>query len=240
MPKFFIEDISGENFMITGENARHMAKSLRMRPGEIITVSDGRGTDYGCEIAEVSDTAVQVKVLYSQPSDVEASVKVTLYQGLPKGDKMDYIVQKAVELGVSKIVPVLTERSVSRPDAKSAAKKQERWQKIAVEAAKQSGRGVIPTVESVTMFRNVGRENTEQLKILFYEGGGASMQEILADYPDEIAIFIGPEGGWDKSEVAALESAGAKTATLGPRILRTETAPIAALSVVMFLTGNLG
>lgn len=190
MPKFFIEDISGENFMITGENARHMAKSLRMRPGEIITVSDGRGTDYGCEIAEVSDTAVQVKVLYSQPSDVEASVKVTLYQGLPKGDKMDYIVQKAVELGVSKIVPVLTERSVSRPDAKSAAKKQERWQKIAVEAAKQSGRGVIPTVESVTMFRNVGRENTEQLKILFYEGGGASMQEILADYPDEIAIFI--------------------------------------------------
>ncbi len=240
MPRFFVEDICGEDFIITGENARHMAKSLRMRAGEMITVSDGRGMDYGCEITEVKDTGVHVKILYHQPSNVEASIKVTLYQGLPKGDKMDYIVQKAVELGVCKIVPVLTERSVSRPDARSAAKKQERWQKIAGEAAKQSGRGKIPVVESVIPFNKIKWEDCEPLKVLFYEGGGVPMQNAMENYPDQIGLFIGPEGGWEKSEVTVLESAGAKIATLGPRILRTETAPLAALSVIMFLTGNLG
>lgn len=240
MPRFFIENICGDKFVITGEDARHMTKSLRMRAGEIITVSDGQGMDYGCEITGMDEIGVHVKVLYSQPSNVEANVKVTLYQGLPKGDKMDLIVQKAVELGVYKIAPVLTERSVSRPDGKSAAKKRERWQKIAEEAAKQSGRGLIPVVENIKTFDEITWDNCEPLKILFYEGGGAPMQAILKNYPEQIALLIGPEGGWDKNEVEVLESAGARTATLGPRILRTETAPLAALSVVMFVTGNLG
>lgn len=240
MPRFFIENICGDNFVIAGEDARHMTKSLRMRAGEHITVSDGQGMDYGCEITGIDEIGVHVKVLYSQPSNVEANVKVTLYQGLPKGDKMDLIVQKAVELGVYKIVPVLTERSVSRPDGKSAAKKRERWQKIAEEAAKQSGRGLVPVVENIKTFHEIIWENCEPLKILFYEGGGAPMQAILKNYPEQIALLIGPEGGWDKNEVGVLELVGAKTATLGPRILRTETAPLAALSVVMFVTGNLG
>lgn len=239
MPRFFVPHAGGEAFEILGEDARHIIKSLRMHAGEIITVSDGSGTDFGCSITGFAENSVSVKVLYSQPSQVEPNIGVTLYQGLPKGDKMDLIVQKTVELGIARIVPVLTARCVSRPDNKSAAKKQERWQKIAEEAAKQSGRGIIPQVAAVTGFAEAVRmQGGKARKIVFYEGGGEPLKSALEPQCEELALFIGPEGGWEKEEIQKLEEAGCKKATLGPRILRTETAPIAALSAIMFETGN--
>lgn len=239
MPRFFMPQAGGDAFEIRGEDARHIIKSLRMHVGDIITVSNGSGTDFGCGITAFAENSVSVKVLYSQPSQVEPDVKVTLYQGLPKGDKMDLIVQKTVELGIMRIVPVMTARCVSRPDGKSAAKKQERWQKIAEEAAKQSGRGIIPKIEPLTPFADALNARGEEVRrIVFYEGGGEPLRTALAPCCSELALFIGPEGGWEPSEIQRLEDAGCRKATLGPRILRTETAPIAALSAIMFATGN--
>ena len=146
MPRFFVPPFSGEETAVTGEDGRHIARSLRMKVGEPLTLCDGLGTDYHCEITGFAGDEVFVRVVERAPSRSEPSVKVTVYQGLPKGDKMDAIVQKAVELGAWEIVPVLMRRSVSRPDAKAAVKKAARWQKIAEEAAKQSGRGILPQV----------------------------------------------------------------------------------------------
>ena len=241
MPRFFSDQIHPGCIALTlgGEDAKHISRSLRMKPGEIITVSDGAGTDYGCEITQIDRDAVALKILYSHESGVEPSVHVTLYQGVPKGDKMEELIQKCVELGISKVVPVLTRRSVSRPEEKSAAKKRERYAKIALEAAKQCGRGVIPEVAPMTAFRQAVNESREDIKILFYEGGGAPLTSLVAPNAKSIAIFIGPEGGFEKEEVDFLIENGGVNATLGKRILRTQTAPVAALSAIMLLTGNL-
>jgi len=159
---------------------------------------------------------------------------------LPKGDKMEYIIQKSVELGVTKIVPVISARCISRPDEKSLNKKQIRWQKIAKEAAQQSRRGIIPTVEKAISFKQavaeLESENTGN--IIFYECGGKSVKELLTDTPENINIFIGSEGGFEPQEVELIEQKGGHSATLGKRILRAETAPLAALSIIMFQTGN--
>ncbi|MEE0806185.1 MAG: RsmE family RNA methyltransferase, partial [Acutalibacteraceae bacterium] len=152
--------------------------------------------------------------------------------------KLELVTQKATELGVSQICPVLTARSVSRPDAKAAAKKQERLQRIALEAAKQSGRGAVPAVAALTDFRTAV-QNAKGAKILFYEGGGAPLSACLPAGESEVSVFIGPEGGFDAEEVEFARAHGAVTATLGPRILRTETAPLAALAILMFMTGNM-
>ena len=157
---------------------------------------------------------------------------------MPKADKLELITQKAVELGVTKIVPVLTSRSVSRPDAKSVSKKQERLQRIALEAAKQSGRGIIPEIGKMTDLESALRTAPGK-KILFYEGGGEALGALISPDEAEVSVFIGPEGGFDAAEVQLAKQYGAAPATLGPRILRTETAPLAALSVLMYITGNM-
>ena len=241
MPRFFVEPFDGENIVLYGENAKHISKSLRMKVGDIVTLSDSSGTDYGCAITAIDKSTVSLKVLYSSPSEVEPTVNVTLYQGVPKGDKMEEIIQKCVEIGVTKIVPVLTSRSVSRPDEKSALKKNARYQKIALEAAKQSGRGIIPQVMPMITFDKAIIDSDEELKILFYEGGGKPLNQIIdaSKGAKNIAIFIGPEGGFEKSEVEKITEKGAVSATLGKRILRTQTAPVTALSCIMLLTGNL-
>ena len=154
------------------------------------------------------------------------------------GDKLELITQKAVELGVTKIVPVLTSRSVSRPDAKSVSKKQERLQRIALEAAKQSGRGIIPEIGKMTDLESA-LKTAPGKKILFYEGGGEALGALVSPDEAEVSVFIGPEGGFDAAEVQLAKQYGATPATLGPRILRTETAPLAALSVLMYITGNM-
>lgn len=241
MPRFFVDQVEGDFVLLEGETARHISRSLRMKVGDILTLSDGKNTDYGCSIAEIDNETVRLQVLYSGPSDLEPSLYVTLYQGVPKGDKLDDIIQKCVELGVSRIVPTMTGRCVSRPDAKSAKKKQERWQKIALEAAKQCGRGIIPEVTPIQPFSQAVSDCEATLKLLFYEGGGASLRTLEPKLAGEstAAIFIGPEGGFEKEEVRLAKEAGALPMTLGKRILRTQTAPVAALAALMLQSGNL-
>lgn len=242
MPRFFV-DIPcevGKPAAITGDDARHIAKSLRMKPGDSLELCDGQGMDYRCVIDSLQENAVELQVLSCCPNHTEPHTFVTLIQSLPKADKMDFVMQKAVEMGVSQIVPMLSARCVSRPDAKSAAKKRERWQKIAIEAAKQCGRGILPEVAPITDFRQAVQDASARGEILFfYEGGGAPLRELISAQTQHLSIFIGPEGGFAPEEVEFARCLGAKTVTLGPRILRTETAPIAALAAVMLLTHNL-
>ncbi len=245
MPRFFIENASGDTMTITGQDAAHITRSLRMKEGDSLTVCGGQGLDFHCVIASMTDSEVLLRVEETVPTDSEPSVRLTLYQGLPKGDKLELIIEKTVELGVTAIVPVLMQRSVSRPDAKSAAKKQERWQKIALSAAKQCGRGVIPPVEPMITFRQMlPRLREHQAVLFFYECGGLPLPEALGGIVQkgltDVAVVIGPEGGFDLAEAQALQESGALTATLGKRILRTETAPIAAAAAIMYATGNMG
>ncbi len=241
MPRFFVEAAAEDYISITGDDAHHISRSLRMRVGEELTVCDGTGADCRCVIDIISDGRIDLRVLEKTENSSEPSVRVTLYQGYPKGDKLETIIEKSVELGVYEIVPVLTERSVARPDAKSAAKKQERWQRRALEAAKQCGRGIIPQVSALTDFSDMPEcMKRHQLNIFCYELGGEPLGRLLSsgEY-DDISIFIGPEGGISAQEAQMLTAAGCRAATLGSRILRCETAPIAALASIMTLTGNM-
>ncbi|ARP51044.1 MULTISPECIES: 16S rRNA (uracil(1498)-N(3))-methyltransferase [Caproicibacterium] len=238
MPRFFISPLTGTQATLTGEDARHISRSLRMHPGEALTLCDGMGHDYQGEITEVTPDIVSVHILSAANNQTEPSVHVTLYQGIPKSTKMDFIVQKAVELGVFRVVPTLTSRCVSRPDGKTSAKKVQRWQKIACEAAKQSGRGILPEVAPCISLQQAVCTAPGKC-LLFYEGGGVSLTDAVNRVDSEISIFIGPEGGFSTEEVRLVQDAGGQAATLGPRILRTETAPLAALTAVMLLTGNM-
>ena len=240
MAWFFSDnEIGSENFIITGENARHISKSLRMKPGEALTLVTPEKEQLECVITAVNSDSVEVDITSRKPCENEPDVQITLYQALPKGDKMEYIVQKCVELGISRIVPVISARCISRPDEKSLAKKQARWQKIAKEAAQQSRRGIIPKVDAAVSFKEAAKlcAQNEQ-NIIFYELGGESVKTLIKNKPESIGIFIGSEGGFEQAEVDLAAQSGAKAATLGKRILRAETAPLAALSVIMYETGN--
>ena len=238
-PRFFAHT-DGDTAVITGDDARHIGTVLRMKAGELAVLCDGEGEDCLCRISAVSKELVELEVLDRQRNEAEPDVFVTLYQCVPKGDKMDFIVQKAVELGVSKIIPVLSKRCVSRPDEKSFAKKIQRWQKIAEEAAKQCGRGKIPEIGEQKEFRTAVTEYSQSKRgILFYECGGAPLSEIVDGSVRDIGVFVGSEGGFEAEEAAFAQEKGIIAATLGKRILRCETAPLAALAVLMNLTGNM-
>lgn len=241
MPRFFTQDITQTEGCITGEDAKHIAKVLRMKVGDGLTVCDTKGYDYACMIEEIGAGEVRLKVLSVAPSQTEPSVQVHLYQAMPKADKLETIVQKAVELGAASITPVMTRRCVSRPDAKSMDKKLVRYNRIALEAAKQCGRGMVPPVRPLLELPQA----LEQMKktgcpILFYENATAPAKHILAKSgASEIAVLIGAEGGFDEDEVALAKEHGCHVLSLGKRILRCETAPLAALTVIMYETGNL-
>lgn len=239
MQKLFIDYTPENEIILDGEQARHIAKSLRMKVGDMLTVTDGEGGDFGCSIEEITKDTVRLKVCYRQAADSEPSCAVTLYQGVPKGSKLEDVIQKCTELGITRIVPVLTRRCVSRPDEKSAAKKNIRYGKIALEAAQQSGRGIVPEIAPQRSLKQAIAEDNSELKIVFYEGGGEPLKSIIPESAKSVSIYIGPEGGFEESEIAALEDAGAVRATLGKRILRTQTAPVAALTSIMLLTGNM-
>ena len=240
MPRFFIDYVPSGQTAISDADGKHIARSLRMKIGEPLTLCDGKGMDYACEIESINGDEVMVRVLSSCLSISEPTVHVTVYQGLPKADKMDSIVQKSVETGAVAIVPVMTSRCVSKPDEKSIHKKTERWQKIAEEAAKQSGRGIIPQVLPLISLKQAAQQAAKSSSvILFYEGGGESLSKLITSESKEIAVFIGPEGGFEPDEVELITKLGGKTATLGTRILRTETAPIAALAAIMLASGNM-
>lgn len=239
MAWFFSENVTSPNHIITGEDAQHIIKSLRMKAGEELSICDGSKIQHDCIIEDFSGGTVEVRVKASYPCKNEPQTKVTLYQALAKGDKMDFIIQKSVELGVSEIVPILTARCVSRPDEKSMKKKLERWNKIALQAAMQSRRGIIPMVKPVIKLSEAA-EKAGKSAIVCYELGGKPLGELVESRQSEVSLFIGSEGGFEKSEVELILNKGGSAATLGNRILRAETAPLAALSVIMYLTGNLG
>ena len=209
-----------------------------MRPGEALTLCDGKGTDFEGVLETVTDRQVTVRITASRPSQAEPTLAVTLYQGLPKGDKMDWIVQKAVELGVTAVVPVATRRSVARLEGK-ADKKQERWQRIAAEAAGQCGRGMLPSVERPLSWSQALSCLSGEPALVFYEGGGRPLRELVTPSTRRLSVFVGPEGGFDPEEIDAIRRQGGGVATLGPRILRCETAPLAALTLLMHLSGNM-
>ncbi|MBR2406840.1 MAG: 16S rRNA (uracil(1498)-N(3))-methyltransferase [Clostridia bacterium] len=239
MSRFFVAPFSGDTAVLTGQEAHHVARVLRMRVGEELMLCDGVGTDYACRILSVADGEVTAQVLYRRPTESEPTTAVTLYQGLPKSEKMDLIVQKCVEIGITRIVPVAMARSIVKLNAAEGAKKRDRWQKIAASAAEQSGRGIVPEVGEPISFKQllgaVANENT----VTFYEGGGAPLAVLVTKDTRQLSMVIGPEGGFDKEEIERLREAGARIATLGPRILRCETAPLVALSVIMQLTENM-
>lgn len=240
MPRFFVETSTLTRGILTGEDARHISRSLRMKVGEGLCLCDGKAVEYRCVITAVLPGEVYFDVREQSKSISEPSVSVTLFQGYPKSDKFETILQKSVELGVSQVVPVIMERCVARPDAQGGRKKRERYQKIALEAAKQSGRGIVPEVGAFCSFEEaLEQAGALEKRLLFYESGGVSLSSLLDENACSIGIFIGPEGGFDKKEVEAVKNSGGHIVSLGQRILRTETAPIVALSVIQYATGNL-
>lgn len=239
MQKLFVDFVPEGKVTLDEEQSRHIAKALRMRVGDMLTLTCGDGSDYGCIIDEINAGQVVLSVCYQQANNSEPSVKVTLFQGVPKGDKMEDIIQKCTELGITAIKPVLTHRSVSRPDEKSARKKQVRYQKIALEAAQQSGRGIVPEIGEMQSLKKAIENDDSELKILFYEGGGTSLTKLINKDIQSVSIYIGPEGGFESSEVEMIKDNGGVVATLGRRILRTQTAPVAALTAIMLLTDNM-
>lgn len=241
MYRFFVpvENISGEKICITGDDVNHIRNVLRMRSGEKVVVSCGRGTDYFCAIESLETDRIILRVEQERQTETELPVRITLFQALPKKDKMEFVIQKAVELGASEIVPVMTKRCVVRLDEKKEAKRRERWQGIAEAAAKQSGRGVLPQIRPVADFAGALElaENMDTVLIPYELCGDMSESAAALERAvrgDSIGIFIGPEGGFERGEVEQAVGRGALPISLGRRILRTETAGLAALSVLMF------
>lgn len=237
-PRFFTGNISDGFAVVSAEDSAHITKVLRMRRGDYAVICDGRGTDYLASLSETEGQCV-FSLLEKSENQAEPSVHLRLFQAMPKGDKMEFIVQKAVECGACEIIPFFSKRCVSRPDEKQTAKKTERYRRIAYEAAKQCGRGIIPTVgeavEFSGLFDVLSPENTG---ILFYECAELSIREAVPEFRKNIDIIIGSEGGFEQSEAAALAEHGFIPVSLGKRILRCETAPIAAISILMNMTGN--
>lgn len=240
MPRFFTNEIDENNIVIIGDDARHIGRSLRMKPGEPVTVCC-RGIDYNCVIGSITDDSVYLTLMNKEVCASEPSIRVTLFQAVPKLDKLEQIIQKTVELGVYRIVPVLSRRCVSRPDEKDFAKKLVRLNKIAEGAAKQSGRGIIPQVMPIISYKKAVEQMSEldRSVILYEEEGGCSFGDVDFRGAETVGVMIGSEGGFDKEEAELAAAAGACRVWLGKRILRCETAPITAMSILMFLTNNM-
>ena len=238
MPKFFFHknDISRGQIQLFGEDEKHIKTVLRAREGEEITLCDGEGMDYQCRIASL-ERGVLLDILSKEVCETEPKTKITLYQGLPKGDKMELIIQKCVELGVDRIVAVSTERAIVKLDKKEA-KKLERWQKIAEAAAKQSGRGKIPEIgQQVLKFKEAVAEAKElDGAIIPYEREEETgIRQFVENFKGEsVGVFIGPEGGFADEEIALAQENGITPITLGKRILRTETAGMTTTAILLY------
>ena len=244
MPRFYVEDCrdAQTGITITGEDVNHIKNVLRLSIGDSITICDGAGKEYVCQIAELDKEHVYAEIVDINQNAAELPCKITLFQGMPKSDKMEFIIQKAVELGAAQIAPVMMKRTVVKLEEKKKDKKRERYQMIAESAAKQSGRGVIPEIlDFMTYGEALQYARTFDALLVPYESaeGITYARTVIAqaaELPEgsKIGIFIGPEGGFAKEEIDAAKEAGAKILTLGNRILRTETAGLAILSILMF------
>ncbi len=259
MRRFFVEekDIKENQVTIKGDEARHIAQVLRLKERDKIKVFTGKGKEYLTEIIQASKKEVIGKILKESKLDTEPPIEITLVQGLPKSDKMDLIVQKATELGVKRIIPVITQRTVVKLNEEKVRARRNRWQRIALEAAKQSGRAIIPEVDAITTFvqslSNISEENLNLIP--WEEEETTSLKEVLKSITDHsapegrdlasggrlpITVFIGPEGGFTSEEVEAAKEKGAVPVSLGPRLLRTETAGLITLAMILYELGDMG
>ena len=242
MYRFFVEkeQIGEKTIRIIGSDVNHIRNVLRMKPGEEILISDGEKKEYHCEIKTLDPEYVEALIMFVKEEGLDLPSKVYLFQGLPKNDKMELIIQKAVELGVYAVVPVATKRAVVKLDDKKEAKKLVRWQSISESAAKQAKRLIIPEVMPVMSFKEaVAFSQTMDVRLIPYElaENMAYTRQVLSQIKpgQSIGIFIGPEGGFAEEEVELALNSGMETITLGKRILRTETAGMTVLSILMYL-----
>lgn len=244
MPRFFVSSdaLQGSFAVLEGEQAAH-AKVLRLGRGDQVILCDGQGQECRCTISDFSPGRVSLVIHSRQAAASEPRLQCSVYMGFPKADKLEHVVQKATELGACEIVAFPCARSVSRPDLKSLAKKLERWQKIAASAAEQSGRGRVPAVLALDSYEAaIRRASNAAFSALFYENERTlSLKAAVEAAPfSTAAILTGPEGGLTEEEVTMAQAAGMKVCTLGPRILRCETAPLCALSAILYAAGELG
>lgn len=243
MRRFFLAAAISPHIEINGEDAHHISRVLRLQTGDNIIVVDYNGQAGIAQITHIAGDAVQLSLQQIINEHKEPPIQVYLAQGLPKGDKMEYIVQKAVELGVSKLIPLATEHSVVKYDEPKKIDRVKRWQKIAVEAAKQCGRTNVPIVEPIQSLNQVlAAAHQDTVRLMLYEG---QTQQGLKDVlqhcrASSYLLLIGPEGGFSRQEVSLCQEFHTSIVTMGPRILRTETAALAALTVVMYQCGDLG
>lgn len=242
MSRFFIpkENISDTQIKIIGEDVVHISRVLRLGAGDDFTCCDGKGNDYLVKIAQIAKTQIVCEILEKKKSDTEPPVAVTLIQGLPKAAKMDYIIQKNTELGISEIYPCSLNRCISKNEKD---KKTERWQKIAKEAAQQSGRGIVPQIHNTIGLKEAAKVlKSADIAFTAYEcedKNNLKSALLSKENPKSVAFLIGPEGGFDKSEIEFLQGEGIAVISLGKRILRTETAGEAVLSMIMYEIGDI-
>ena len=242
MHRFYVDtnQISETDIIVTGSDLNHMKNVLRMRIDEAVVICDGQGTDYHCKIRSYENDSAYLDIIEKDETNTELGTKLYLFQGMPKKDKMELIVQKAVELGAYEVIPVMMKRTIVKlEDKKKEAKKIERWQSIATSAAKQSNRGYIPRVHEVVSYKEALQMASElDMVLLPYENdkGMSHTKELIksAKNKKSIGIFIGPEGGYEESEIAQAVEMNMEPITLGKRILRTETAGLTTLSLLMF------
>ena len=239
MNRFFVkpDDMTEDSAAIIGEDVKHISKVLRMQSGDRVMLSDGCGYEYLAEIETISRERVELKLLDKKPCPAEPKQRITLYQGIPKAGKMELIIQKCVELGINGIIPVAAERSVVRVKPGEYRAKQTRYQRVACEAAKQSGRGIIPQVSWAGDFTAVLDIAAYDLILVAYEDERqTSLKEVLRANmkAENIAVIIGPEGGLEIGEVESLINKGGKAVSLGRRILRTETAGMATVAMILY------
>lgn len=242
MTRFFVTEAVADDtaFILTGENAAH-ARVLRLKAEETVVVCNGQGIEWLCSVETVSVDTVELKVKEKMVSNSEPRVFASIYMALPKADKLEHVIQKATELGVGEIITFPTARCVSRPDDKSLKKKLDRWQKIAASAAEQSGRGRIPEVVILPNYSAaLERAGKADKAIIFYENERATTlhQKLEDGAYHSISLLSGPEGGFEPFEIQQAIDAGLSVCTLGKRILRCETAPLCALSAVMYDSGE--
>lgn len=264
MSRFFVNksavDLNNGAVTIMGEDVKHIGSVLRAAPGDALELSDGAGTDYDVVVEQISKDSILTKITGSRPNSTEPPIDVTLFQGIPKADKMDFIIQKCIEIGVKRIIPVMTARTVVRfANKKDADSKVTRWSRIALEAAKQCDRGIVPEIGDPISFEAAVKQAADfDLKLLPYEEESrGSLHRQLKDFSaghatlpgndeagacrkSKVAVFIGPEGGFSPTEAEKAVQGGFASVTLGPRILRTETAGLAAAAIIMYELGDMG
>lgn len=239
MTRLFIDilEINDEYFTLDKENSHYIASVLRMREGEEVTLVSSNRTEYLCEVDSASKNEVVLKIVSKKPNETEPKSFITLYQSVSKGERMDLTIQKSVELGVSRIVPVYSERVISRSDK---ASKIDRWQKISLEAARQCQRGIVPEVTEPVSFNDALEMASKENDVVLFpweEEKGQTLKQAVSDKDlSKVGIFIGPEGGYSENEANLAGEHGALKVTLGKRILRTETAGPAVLAMLLFLT----